>query len=246
MNMPPASRTVHRPLPGKGSRRFFVPAILVACAAVLLFLGVDIGDTKDWLRQLGPWAPIMFVAVAVPLMSILVPKTAVSVTAGALFGTALGSALMVVIAVTAAGTNYAIGRWWLRESIDRMLADRSQRSDEEETLKQAIAETAADAGFALHLMIRLSPVPTMIISYSIGAVGGRLRPYLAAAAVAVIPQMLWVHSGTAASLGHDQNPSTLRWISIGLSVMMAIAISVIVPRKAMQRLAARRAAASAQ
>ncbi len=203
---------------------------------MLLFFGFDTGDLQVWLDRAGPWAPIAFIFAGIASMSVLVPKTAVSITAGALFGTAIGSLLMLVIAVVAAALNYAIGRWWLFESIDERLRDAS-RNDRAMWLR-AVRDVAAQAGFQFHFLIRLAPVPTTLISYAMGASGSRIRPFLAAAAVAVIPQTLWVHGGTAATLVADQDRSVLRWTGIVVSVLAAAAISVIIPRMAVRRVAA--------
>jgi uncharacterized membrane protein YdjX (TVP38/TMEM64 family) len=219
---------------------------------------VDKSHLEAWLHSAGPWAPIAFVSISIVLMSTVIPKTAVSVTAGALFGTMLGSSLMVVIAVASAALNYSVGYWWLRDSIRRRLGLTSRErcsgmqtapsgvqtglsggqtgSADEHTWTHAVVDLAAEAGFGLHLLIRLSPVPTMVISYGMGAVGARWLPYLAAAAAAIIPQILWVHSGATASMIHNPDATTLRWLSGGLSLVVAIAVSIMIPRQAMRRL----------
>ena len=143
---------------------------------------------------------------------------------------------MLIIAVVAAALNYAIGRWWLFESINRKLNDAGQRN--RAMWVRAVRDVASDAGFGFHFLIRLSPVPTTLISYAMGASGSRMRPFLLAAAVAVIPQTLWVHGGTAATLIADHNDSALRWTSVAIAVLAAIAISILVPRMAMARIIA--------
>ena len=95
---------------------------------------------------------------------------------------------------------------------------------------------AAGAGFGLHLLVRLSPVPTMVISYAMGACRARQLPYLFAAAVAVIPQILWVHSGTAATLASDSSTTTAQWVSIALAITGGLLVAVIVPREALKRI----------
>ena len=217
--------------------RLVIPGVLLGCAAAWLWLKADTSRLQTWLDSAGPWAPVAFVSISVVLMSILLPKTAVSVTAGALFGTTLGSSLMVVVGVAAAALNYAIGHWWLGDVIRRRLRQPSHHdSPDQQTWMHAVVELTSEAGFGLHLLIRLSPVPTMVISYVMGAVGARWLPYLAAAAVAIIPQILWVHGGATATMIHNSETSALRWISGGLSIVMAIAVTVIVPREAMRRL----------
>jgi uncharacterized membrane protein YdjX (TVP38/TMEM64 family) len=235
-SIPPADESLwlrRRPL------RFLIPAFVLIGGAGLVWLGVDIGQIRRWLESIGPWAPLAFVLISIVLMSFLLPKTAVSLMAGALFGFALGSVLMVLIAVSAAALNYAIGRWWLHDSILETLRRKDQQSDDlHPTWIHAVRDLAADAGFGFHLLIRLSPVPTMVISYSMGAVGSRVRPYLLAAAVAIVPQSLWVYSGSAAATMSDPAASPLRWVSAIVSLLVAIWISIIVPREAMKRLRA--------
>ncbi len=167
-------------------------------------------------------------------MSMLLPKTAISLAAGALFGTLLGSFLMLLIAVTAAVLNFAIGRWWLHDAI---LA-RLQRASETGAVPWAgaVRDLAADAGLGFHLLIRLTPIPTMLISYAMGAAGAKLLPFAGAAALAVIPQMLWVHSGTLMSVSSDGQLGEARWISGIITLIAAIGISCVVPRAAMRRI----------
>ena len=196
--------------------------------------GFDFRNLQAWLGQAGPWAPIAFACAGVLSMTVLVPKTVVSITAGALFGAPVGGVLMLFIAVTAAALNYSIARWWLFDSISRKLHENEQHGSF--SWMGAVRELAADAGFRFHLLVRLTPIPTTLISYTMGASGSRLRPFLWAAAVAVIPQMLWVYGGTAAMMIDDPNVSAIRWLSVIVSVLAAIAIGVIVPREAMRRM----------
>lgn len=257
------------------SLRFLVPFALVCLGVTGIWLGFDIAQLREWLGSLGTGAPIIFVLISIVLMSTFVPKTAVSVTAGALFGAAIGTGLMVIIAVAAAAMNYAIGRWWLHDSIRQSLLeargalpnepgdspkeplpkepglkDPEVTPEDPDAYREAqdaptssrkkwarvIAGMAADAGFSLHLLIRLSPVPTMLISYSMGALNCRIRPYLWASAVAIIPQSAWVHAGSVATTLHGPDASALRFISVAISVLVAILVSVIVPREAFKRL----------
>jgi uncharacterized membrane protein YdjX (TVP38/TMEM64 family) len=219
------------------SYRFLLPVFLVGCGFTLLFLGFDFSSIQNRIQQAGPLAPIAFVLVSIVLMSVLLPKTAVSLAAGALFGTFLGSGMMLVIAVTAALLNYSIGRWWLHDSILRRLDALPPGTATGKTkLLRTMRDLASEAGFGFHLLVRLAPVPTMMISYMMGAGGAKIGPFIAAAAVAVIPQALWVHGGSAASLVNDPNASPLAWMTVAISVLAGVLLSVIVPRVALQKM----------
>ncbi|SMP39663.1 hypothetical protein SAMN06265222_101340 [Neorhodopirellula lusitana] len=95
-------------------------------------------------------------------------------------------------------------------------------------LLHRIATTAHQAGLGFHLLVRLTPIPTTVISYAMGAASARQIPYVTAALLASIPQWLWVYCAASASEG---SPSTAKWFSIGCSAFAAIALSFWIPRQ---------------
>lgn len=218
--------------------RSVVPVALVAVGFVLLRVGMDANAVTEWLDDFGAAAPVVFVVLGVVFMSVMVPKTIVSIAAGALFGTAMGTALMLVTAVTAAMVNYAIGRWWLGGVVSAWL--QRDDADQRQELIRMGGLVAKDAGWFVHLLFRLTPVPTMVISYLMGACQARVVPFVAAAAIAIGPQSLWVHSGTAVRLVDDTDASGLHWVGVVFSIVAAIAIGVVVPRLAIRRLRSQR------
>ena len=220
------------------SLRFLVPAALVICGAIFLIAGFDRQHLQSWLNGLGIWAPVAFVFLGIVLMSILLPKTIVSITAGALFGTYLGGCLMLVIAVSAAACNYSIGRWWLSDSIRRRL----DTSADTAGWAHAIRDVAAEAGFGFHALIRLAPVPSMLISYCMGAVRAKIIPFMSAALLGVIPQLLWVHGGSIAQAGPSTADGPYRWLGPAVSIIAGITVGIVVPREAMRRIRERQIA----
>ena len=216
------------------SLRFLVPLALITCGLSLLISGFQFSDLRNELARYGEWTPVLFMLCGVAAMTVLVPKTAVSLSAGAIFGPLTGGVLMLFIAVIAASLNYCIARWWLHEAICAKLA-REQQSPSSNRLN-AIRSLAADAGFLFHLMVRLTPIPTTLISYTMGASGSRLGPFLTAAAVAVVPQLLWVQSGASAAIIADGSASTIHWVAVITSVAAAILTSILVPKMALQQI----------
>lgn len=201
----------------------------------MLWFGSNFAGLHSRMEALGVWAPLAFIFFGVTALTLLVPKTAVSVTAGALFGTLAGGGLMLLVAVIAAGINYHIGRWWLHDSIDRKL-EKSSENERYRPWIRAIRDVAAESGFQFHFLIRLTPIPTTLISYAMGMSGSKITPFLLAAAAAVLPQLLWVHGGTAATLVEEPAFSVFRWITIGISIVAGIAISLLVPKLALRRI----------
>jgi uncharacterized membrane protein YdjX (TVP38/TMEM64 family) len=227
-------------------RRVSLPLGFAAFGLLLVLSGYRFDDLSLWLQSTGNWAPLLFIVTGTLLMTMMMPKTMVSLAAGALFGTQDGCPIMLVTAVTAAALNYTIGKYWIgaggyfysnRSSLDPQRdvgEDRDASIEPPISWPRAAGQLAQDAGFGIHLLVRLSPVPTTIISYSMGAAGARFVPYVAAAAVAVVPQLLYVH---AAAMAVDSEQSLhFRWISSVLSLSVATLVSLALPPIAIRRL----------
>ncbi len=218
--------------------RPLVPALVVLAAACVWASGNDLASLDYWLDSTGPLGPLGFIVSGVVMMSLFLPKTAVSVTAGVLFGTWVGGLLLIVTAVLAALLNFAIGRRFLRESLNRRLVRRPNR------WLVAARDAAEDAGFGFHLLARMTPLPTTIVSYSMGAFGARWRPFLAAAFVGALPQWLWVHSGSATTRAVSSGAGWAQWTGAVISLAAAVGITVALPRFAIRALNPDPAAAS--
>ena len=76
---------VERPPVMRRSFRWLTAIGFIGLGCILLATGIDVGLLRARLESLGPWAPIAFVVISVLLMSTLLPKTIVSVTAGVMF-----------------------------------------------------------------------------------------------------------------------------------------------------------------
>ncbi len=206
-------------------------------AGILLLLllsfwfGAHIESLREMIVSSGWLAPVIYLAIGVIALTLLIPKTIVSLLAGAIFGTWLGVLLMLVIAVLAAAINYSIGRWWFRAAVNNL----AQHRDRTNWLP-ILRLTANEASMRLHVLIRLTPIPTAFISYAMGASGCQLRPFLAGTALAVIPQSLWVHAGTAYQAMDQTSTNHAELLSLGTSVAAAITLSVWLPRIAKSKL----------
>ena len=151
-------------------------------------------------------------------MSLFVPKTIVSIAAGGVFAMPNGFWILSLTAVVSATVNYHIGKWSLG---DMPQPTGGKKAKLTHSLSR-FADTAKVGGIGFHLMIRLLPIPTTVISYSMGASGARQRPYLLAALLATVPQWLWVYCGAMAI---DPSKTSAKWIGIGVSATTGIVFS---------------------
>lgn len=217
--------------------------VLVIVGVCGLVSGVGVELAGDWLNVGRDAGPLAFVVLGTLAMCLFVPKTFVSIAAGSVFGLMVGGPTLAVTAVVSAWVNYHLGRWSLGHSsidVEAEAADASWR----EALR-IIRSGAREANLGTHLLVRLSPIPTTIISYTMGASRARQIPYLAAALLAAGPQLLWVHCGAVATetmstvaeagisgagISGAMDPSLTRWLGLVTSVIAAVLLSVLVPR----------------
>ena len=223
--------------------RWAVALLLVVVAIGIFASGVRPESFALWIDSLGLersgfGARITFFFIALILVSAVLPKTVVSLSAGALFGTYTGGVLITLISVVAAILNYAIGRWWFRDSIASRM-DETQKGHSPAWMT-AIHGMSAEAGYGAHLLLRFASIPSMLLNYFMGAVGARIAPFMTAAVIGILPQLLWVHSGAIASVANDQI-STSRWASTLLSLVAAIIVTVLLPREILKRIRAQQA-----
>ena len=204
-------------------------AVLLATTNFRVFLET----MQAWLQQAGGGAPVAFVLIAIIAMSIVLPKTMVSISAGALFGFGSGACMVTIIALSTAVLNYAIGRWILSNKIEGRI---QQMKSHGTSWPRALHELASEGGLRFHLLFRFAPIPSMIVNYSMGAAKARFIPFWISALIGVLPQLLWVHSGTLASQNPAEDAATWRWATALLSLVAAIAISILIPRQVMRKI----------
>jgi len=78
---------------------------------------------QEWLSELGPWAPLIFVAIHVIAIVALIPGAVFSVAAGVLYGP-WGFALAVLGATIGASAAFLIARYFARRRVGELIAAR--------------------------------------------------------------------------------------------------------------------------
>lgn len=201
-----------------------VPRVRTGLRLVLLVLlpallgGAMLLWHPRWLiteRLPEPWAEPVFLAVFAVSTLAFVPKPLLNLAAGALFGLPEGLLLAVLGSTLGAGLAFGTGRVLGRDALRPLLRGRAWR---------ALDRGLTDRGFRAVLMLRLFPgMPFAVANYGAAISGVRLRTFLAATAVGVVP-------GTAAfvAAGHAaKSPdATSLLLSVGSFVVVA-AISAV-------------------
>lgn len=179
--------------------RLVALVLLVAGAAVAAWQ-LPLERLPAWVDQLGPAAPVVAVGIAALLLCALVPRTAVSLGCGALFGAVAGATWSLAAALIAAVLTYAAGRWAGRDLVSAHAGARLARIDRWLTRRGLLAV----------IVVRLQPIaPFGLVGYAYGTSTVRFRDYLLGTALGGLPSSFSYATIGAAAIA----PHSLSWLT---------------------------------
>ena len=154
-----------------------VAAAVLVAVAVLVPLPTAV-QLRDWATSVGPWFPLAFLAAHILITVLPFPRTAFTLSAGLLFGPALGIAIAVtastVSALIALQLVRALG-WQFTSLVSHPRID-------------ALDAQLRSRGWPAVLSLRLIPaVPFSVLNYAAGASSVRVVPYLLATIAGLVP-----------------------------------------------------------
>ncbi|TWU43795.1 TVP38/TMEM64 family inner membrane protein YdjZ [Novipirellula aureliae] len=210
---------------------------LVVLAAVVWFgrnAGEDIKGMESWIAGHGVWGCLVFVGMMVLFTSIFVPDTVLAVAAGVLFGIGWGAVLTVIGALLTATLNFFSAQTLLRPRIEKMLAAHPKL--------RAIQRAVNREGLRLQLLLRLSPINPVSVSYVLGASGVRYSTFILATAGLIPGLFCEVYFGYLAShvtkvAGNVSEHSSLHTIVTVVGFVFCILLMVFISRIASKAIA---------
>jgi uncharacterized membrane protein YdjX (TVP38/TMEM64 family) len=96
--------------------------IAVLIVAKTLGVGEKLGMLRDWINSLGAWGGIVFVFLYIIAVVAALPGSALTITAGAIFGSVFGVILVSLSSTIGAGLAFLIARYLARDAIVRWLS----------------------------------------------------------------------------------------------------------------------------
>ncbi|MEQ8849817.1 TVP38/TMEM64 family protein [Botrimarina sp.] len=242
-NAPPADRAPAGPAePHGGGRSGWKRAGLAAAVAVLaiaswrLPVASAASDFIEWVRGLGYWGPAVLIVAYVAATVLMAPGWVLTLGAGYAFGLVVGTATVSAGSVLGATAAFLIGRYAARGFVDS-LADRHERFG-------AIDRAVERSGWKIVLLTRLSPAfPFNVLNYLYGATRVRLRDYVLASFVGMLPgTVMYVYLGTVAGnltqlAAGDVEGGAARQALLWVGLAATVAVTVLVTRLARRALA---------
>lgn len=189
----------------------------------------------EWVERLGAWGPIVFAIGYVIATIAFVPGSLLTLAAGAIFGIAKGTALVLVAATAGACAAFLVSRYLARGAIERRLAGNRRFA--------AIDRAVGREGRKIVFLLRLSPVfPFNLLNYGLGLTNVRFADFLIASAGMLPGTLLYVYYGRvigdvarlASGAGTPKGPG--QYLLLGIGLVATIVVTTVITRTARRAL----------
>lgn len=219
------------------------PVVLLVTILVLFVLakvfgiGERLSDVRDVIQGLGPWGPVAFVFLYAAGVVAAIPGSALTVAAGALFGSVLGVILVINAATLGASLAFLIARYFARDAIARRLSANEKF--------QKLDRLTEEHGAIIVALTRLVPLfPFNLLNYGFGLTRVPFWTYVGWSWLCMLPGTILYVVGADAftkSLAEGRVP----WALVGALVAVGLILTFLV-RHARRTLKAREIPPSAE
>lgn len=206
--------------------------VVLAAIAIVLYLVFDIPakleNARSWIRDLGAIGPFILIGVYAIGAVFLLPGSILTLAAGAIYGVMLGYVYAAIASVLGATLAFLVGRTIGRRWVESRLDGNPRFA--------AIDTAVKSRGWRIVLLTRLSPVlPFNLQNYMYGITGIRLREYVLASWIGMLPgTLLYVYLGSAAAGGAQGDLA--KKIMFGVGLVATIIVTIYVTRAAREAL----------
>ncbi|MGB2991659.1 MAG: TVP38/TMEM64 family protein [Paenisporosarcina sp.] len=171
---------------------------------------IDLEATSDAVRDLGIWGMLLYVIAYTIRPLFFFPATLLTLFGGYTFGPFLGTGLDIVGAGSGAVLAFLVARYIGREKMERFVKGKKiERFD----------RTIQNNGFMVVLYLRLIPlIPFDSINYSLGLSSVKLKSYMVATYLGIIPGAFALNYIGSSLRTMDGN----LWIAIALYGVMVL------------------------
>ena len=166
----------------KALRLALILLLATGIAAAFAYRGhLDVALIQTWVRDLGVWGPLVFIAVYAAAAVLFLPGSVLTLAGGALFGPVAGTFYNLAGATLGAALAFLVARYLASDWVAQRSAGR---------LKQLIAGVEAE-GWRFVAFVRLVPIfPFNLLNYALGLTRIRFSHYLVASYLCMAPGAL--------------------------------------------------------
>jgi len=180
---------------------------------------ISVESIKEFILGMGVWSPLIYMLLYVFTSIIVFPNLLLSIAGGAIWGAYLGTVYTVVGATIGSILPFLIAKYLGRDFVFHLLKN---------TKLEVCDRFVARNGFISVFIARLIPLfPWELVNYGSGLCGVRMRDYMLATFLGIIPGS-FTFSLIGATLGQplDKYQVILLFIMVSLIVLVTILYKV--------------------
>jgi uncharacterized membrane protein YdjX (TVP38/TMEM64 family) len=184
-------------------------------------------DFIVWIRIFGAEGAWIYGVVYGLGVVLMVPGSALTLGAGLVYGPLVGMLIVSPASVLGATGSFLVSRYFARDWVERKLRAYPKFS--------AIDRAIEKQGFKVILLVRLQPaLPFVLLNYALGLTRVRLRDYILASWIGMMPgTLVYVYIGSAlhnitdlftGTAKHSPAAQTLFWggLAAGIALLMVL------------------------
>lgn len=193
---------------------FLLLPVAMLALAPALGLSARLAELADWIRALGPWGPVAYVAAYVVGTVAAMPISVLAACAGVLFPAAIAFPVLVVSATLGATCAFALARTVGRASASRWLEGNPRLAALDAALERR--------GPIVVALARVTPfVPFGMMNYALGLTSVRPATFVLYTFLGVIPGSA-LNAVGAATIAGALRSGEVSWTMIGLGVGLVV------------------------
>ncbi len=159
----------------------FIVSLVATGVAAFLMGGISPDRLQLLLNQTGVWTPLIYIAIYVLATVLILPSTALNLTAGAIFGLWWGTLWTSIAAIIAAVVSFSFTRTVGRDVVALKLGRNFREMDDR--LQQG--------GLFYMFALRLLPIiPYGLVNFTAGLTSIKFRDYFLGTLLGTIPGIL--------------------------------------------------------
>lgn len=194
--------------------------IAIFILAGILGVGEKLAQLRGWIASLGAWGPAVYVLFYAAFTVAALPGSAITVLAGALFGSVLGVIVVSIASTLGASLAFLVSRYFARQAMENWL-EKSEKFQRLDSLTE-------EHGAIIVAFTRLVPLfPFNILNYGFGLTKVRFWTYVFWSWLCMLPGTVLYVVGTDA-LVKGISEGEVPWMLIGVLIAAAVIVFFLV------------------
>ena len=185
-------------------------------------IGEKLGALREWIHSLGALGPFVFVFIYTVAVVAALPGSAITIIAGAIFGSVVGVIVVSIASTIGASLAFLIGRYFARDAIQRWLSKREKF--------HKLDDLTERHGAIIVALIRIVPIfPFNFVNYGFGLTSVRFWTYVFWSWVCMLPGTILYVVGTDAitqAIIQKSVPWPLISVIIGVGIILVLLVKI--------------------